>query len=252
MDIQLRGARRMGSFFNLDGPFHKWGTEVADIMILSVLWLVCSIPIVTMGASTTALFYVLGKKVRKEDPYVTKNFFKSFKDNFVQGSILTVIAGVMIFSAYLYFEILLSGTAPMWIKVIGLFFILQVTFLTLYMFPVLSRFEMPVKNILISSFVFANKHFATSILCAALFAISVYAALSLNPLSIFSFGIYALVSSFLFQRVFTKNINEVEAARLKKEKEENGEDEEETDNIEGLENKEVLGETDDIKEMEDE
>lgn len=252
MDIQLRGAMIMGSFFNLDGPFQKWGTEVADIMILSVLWIVCSIPIFTMGASTTALFYVLGKKVRKEDPYVAKSFFRSFKDNFVQGTILTVIAGVMAFSAYLYFEILLSGTAPMWIRVIGLFFILQVTFISLYMFPILSRFEMPIKNILISSFVFANKHFATSILCAILFGASVYATLSLSPLSIFSFGIYALVSSFLFQRVFTKSINEVEAARLKKEKEESGEDEEEMENIDDLENNEVLGEIEITKEMKNE
>ncbi len=203
----------MGGFFNLDGPFYKWGTEIADIMILSILWVVCSLPIVTIGASTTALFYVLGKKVRKEDPYISKMFFRSFKDNFKQATILTFIVGIMVFSGYLYFEILRTGNAPTFLKIIGLFFIIQVTFITLYIFPVLSRFEMPIKNILISSFIFANKHFITSIICAALFAISFFVAISLNPLSIFAFGLYALASSFLFQRVFTKNIKAVQAAK---------------------------------------
>lgn len=221
----------MNGFFNLDGPFYKWGTEVADIMILSILWLVCSIPIVTIGASTTALFYVLGKKVRKEDPYVAKNFFKSFRQNFKQATILTVIFSLMVFSAYLYFEILLSGTASLWIKIIGLFFIIQVTFITLYIFPVLSRFEMPIKNIIISSFIFANKHFVSSFLIAIMFAISMFVALSLNPLSIFSFGLYALASSFLFQRIFTKNINDVQAAKEKAEKDARGASEEGEEDI---------------------
>ena len=219
----------MNGFFNLDGPFYKWGTEVADIMILSILWLVCSLPVFTMGASTTALFYVLGKKVRKEDPYIVKSFFSSFKDNFVQATILTFIFGVMAFSAYLYFEMLLGGQANIVIRIMGMFFIIQVTFITLYIFPVLSRFEMPIKNIIISSVIFANKHIITSLICAALFGVSVFVAMSLNPLSIFSFGIYALVSSFLFQRIFTKNINEVAAAQEKAEKEALEEDLEETE-----------------------
>lgn len=222
----------MGGFFNLDGPFYKWGTEIADIMILSLLWVICSLPIFTIGASTTALFYVLGKKVRKEDPYVAKNFFQSFKQNFKQATILTFIFGLMAFSGYLYFEILRSGQASTTIKVLGLFFMIQVTFITLYIFPVLSRFEMPIKNIIISSFIFANKHFITSIICTILFAISVFVAISLNPLSIFSFGLYALVSSFLFQRVFTKNINAVQAEQAKQAKQEEGEEAEIIESVE--------------------
>lgn len=208
----------MNGFFNIDGPFYKWGTEVADVMILSLLWLVCSLPIFTIGASTTALFYVFGKKVRKEDPYVVKHFFLSFRENFKQATIITFILGMMLFSAYLYVKILLNETTPMWMKIIGLFFIIQVTFIGLYVFPVLSRFQMTIKNILLSSFMFANKYFITSILCVILFGITVFVVLSLSPFTIFAFGIYALVSSFLFQRLFTKNIEAV-AAEKEKQKE---------------------------------
>ncbi len=205
----------MNGFFNLDGPFYKWGSEIADVMILSILWLVCCIPIFTIGASTTALFYVFGKKVRGEDPYVFRHFFQSFKENFKQATIITIILGVMLFSSYLYVEMLLSGTAPIWVKMIGMFFVIQVAFISLYIFPVLSRFEMSIKNIFISSFIFTNKHFITSILCVILFAANVYVVLSLSPFTLFSFGIYALVSSYLFQRIFTKNIEAAQAAKEK-------------------------------------
>ncbi|HHX59733.1 MAG TPA: YesL family protein [Epulopiscium sp.] len=210
----------MNSFFNLEGPFYKWGTEIADVMILSLLWLVCSLPIVTIGASTTALFYVYGKKVRKEDPYIVKSFFESFKQNFKQATLLTLMMGVIFMSEYLYFEILRSGQGPAWVKIIGLFFMIQATFITLYIFPVLSRFEMTIKNIVISSFIFANKHFITSIICTILFLISVFAVVSLTPFAIFAFGIYALLSSFLFQRIFTKSIEAVAAEKEKENEEE--------------------------------
>lgn len=205
----------MNSFFNLDGPFYKWGTEVADVMILSILWLLCSVPLVTLGASTTALFYVYGKKVRGEDPYIVKMFFKSFKENFKPATLLTFILGVLWFSSYLYYKMLISGAAPLWLKGVGMFFILQVTVLTLYAFPILSRFHMPVKNIIVSSFVFGNKHIFTTITCGALFGVSISILTTPTPFAIFSFGIYALLASFFFQKIFTKQIETMEKNNLK-------------------------------------
>lgn len=216
----------MNGFFNLDGPFYKWGTEVADIMILSLLWLVCCIPIVTIGASTTALFYVCGKKARKEDVYVFRGFFKSFKENFLQGTLLTIIFSLLWYSGYLYFRILTSGAASNWVKIAGLFFIIQLIFITLYVFPILSRFDMPIKNIILSSFIFANRHFISTIICAVLFGVCVFVTLSLSPFSIFAFGIYAMVSSFLFQRIFTKYIESLDMNEQGNEEEELDEEEE--------------------------
>lgn len=207
----------MGGFFNLDGPFQKWGTEIADVLILSILWFVCSVPIVTIGASTTALFYVYGKKVRGEDPYIAKMFFKSFKDNFKQATIITFMLGLLWFSSYLYYNILTGGQAQLWVKVVGLFFMVQVLIVSLYVFPVLSRFHMPIKNIIISSFVFGNRHIFSTIICALLFGISILVIITPTPFSLFSFGIYALVSSVFFQNIFTKHIKAIDAIKEKEE-----------------------------------
>ena len=55
----------MSKLFDLDAPIWVWMNEVADIIILSMLWWISCCGIITIGASTTAVFYVLGKKVRK-------------------------------------------------------------------------------------------------------------------------------------------------------------------------------------------
>lgn len=222
----------MKGFFNLDGPFYKWGTEIADIMILSLLWLLCCLPVVTIGASTTALFYVFGKKARKEDPYIVRSFFKSFKENFLQATILTFILGILWFSVYLYYKILTQGTPQTWLWVMGIFFILQVSIVTLYLFPILSRFDMSIKNLLLSGFIFGNRHLPTTILCGALFLGCILLVMTASPFTIFAFGIYAWISSYLFQRVFTRHINLV----LKEE----NESEDNADEIGGGEDHEEL------------
>lgn len=199
----------MNRIFDFDGPVYKWGTEITDVMILSILWLVCSIPIVTIGASTTALYYILGKKVREEHTYVFKPFFKSFKDNFIQGTVLTFIVGFSLFSSYLYYGILISGVAGTGIKIIGLLFIMQVILISLYIFPVLSRFHMPIKNILVTSFVLANKHIISSLICLLFFIGCIMTVLAMTPFSILAFGVYALITSFILQRVFTKHIEHI-------------------------------------------
>ena len=70
-------------FFNLDSPLMKFLSRMTDILWLNILTVVCSIPIVTAGASFTALHYVCLKMVRDEEGYITKDFFKSFKREIV-------------------------------------------------------------------------------------------------------------------------------------------------------------------------
>ena len=71
-------------FFDLDSPLMQVLNKVADLLWLNILTLICCIPIVTAGASLTAMNYMALKIVRNEECYITKGFFKSFKQNFKQ------------------------------------------------------------------------------------------------------------------------------------------------------------------------
>ena len=69
----------MGKFFDLDSPIMRTLNRLADLMWLNILTLLCCLPIITAGASLTAMHYVLLKMVRNEESYISRAFFKSFK-----------------------------------------------------------------------------------------------------------------------------------------------------------------------------
>lgn len=77
----------MGKFFDMDSPIMSGLSRVADLMILNILALICCIPIVTIGASITAMYYVELKWARKEEGYTVRPFFREFRNNFKQATI---------------------------------------------------------------------------------------------------------------------------------------------------------------------
>ena len=71
-----------------DNPVISGMSRIFDMMCLNVLWLVCSLPIFTIGASTTAMYTVMLKVVKNEEGYIVKGFFKAFKENFKKSTII--------------------------------------------------------------------------------------------------------------------------------------------------------------------
>ena len=78
-------------FFNYDNDIWRFVGRLADIMVLNLLWIVCSLPIVTFGISTTALYYCTLKIVKDEDDGNFRMFFRSFKRNWKEGLIIWLI-----------------------------------------------------------------------------------------------------------------------------------------------------------------
>ena len=93
----------MSGFFNMDSPVMRFLSRVCDLMILNFMCLICCIPIVTIGASVTALYSVTLKMVRGEESYIFKGFLKAFKENFKISTIIWLILavlGLLIFADY--------------------------------------------------------------------------------------------------------------------------------------------------------
>ncbi|MGL4344465.1 MAG: YesL family protein [Cellulosilyticaceae bacterium] len=219
--------------FSLDGPVYRVGTEIADAMILSVYWLLCCLPIVTIGASTTAVFYVYGKKVRDEDCYLTKDFFKSFKENFKQSIPITLILGALWLSCGLYMFILngYPEGAPIYIAAIALFLTVEVTVITLYAFAILSRFHMTVRGVFLTAVVLSHRHIVTSgLIVLSLFAIN-YLVTTVPLLLIMLPVITMGVASCFLQKIFTDHIKAAEELKMA----ESGEEDEEADEQESEE-----------------
>ena len=82
----------MGKLFSLDNPFWRSLNTVADMLILNLLYVACCLPVITVGAATSALYAVSMKLASKdEDIYVTRSFFRAFVSNFKQATLIWLI-----------------------------------------------------------------------------------------------------------------------------------------------------------------
>lgn len=138
----------MRNIFNLDGPFIAFLNKAADLVLLNFLYIICCIPVITIGAASTALYYVALRMAKNEEGYISKDFFHSFKENFRQATIIWLILlclGV-IFGGEFFIINRMEGTVAFVIECILFLGILLFAFEMLYAFPVLSRFENTVKN----------------------------------------------------------------------------------------------------------
>ena len=140
--------------------------RVADLIILNLLCILCCLPVITAGASITAMFYVTLKMVRNEESYIVKSFFKSFKENFKQATIINLImllAGVM-----LYFDISISrnmeGTLGTVLTLAFMVILLLYAMLFIYIYPVLSKFYNTIKNTFINAFLMSIRHLPYTVL----------------------------------------------------------------------------------------
>ena len=123
---------------------------MADLMILNMLTVVCCIPVVTAGASFTAMHYVLQKLVRGEENYISKQFFHSFKENFLQATAIWIVMAVVYVALFIDWRILrMQGDQFSGIFIILLYGAAVIIFLfTLYIFPVLARYKNTIRGMI--------------------------------------------------------------------------------------------------------
>jgi len=149
----------LARLFDYDNPVIHFLGKLADIWILHILWLICCIPVVTIGASTTAAFCA-AMKMENNQGYVAKNFFESFRTNFRQATrmwgILSVTGILILFDIYFWYIIQEKSSVVMLAFSIGLFAAYMIEFV--YAFAGLARFENTTKNLMKNGFLMAIFH----------------------------------------------------------------------------------------------
>ena len=184
--------------FNLDSPVMVFLSKVANLMILNVLTIICCIPIFTAGAAITALYYVTIKMARGDDPYIIKGYFKSFKENFKQATIIWLIMLVVIAIIAVDWRVtlvMMTGSSAKIMKTV-LFIVSFLLLLTgLYIFPVLSRFDNTVKN------TFRNAFLISFLIPVALLLVTIQA---LPFLFLLGVPAVAYFSSLLYVGIFKR------------------------------------------------
>ena len=204
----------MKSLFNLDNPVFRFLERVFDIAYLNILCVVCSIPVITIGPSVTALYYCLLKIARKQDSSITRMFFDSLKMNLKQGILMTLIfAGL---AAILVVDIQIcnnmAGENAEYIRTFLYVVFAIVAVMASYAFPVLAQFDNTTVNILKYALLLAIYNVKYTALIVFLNAIPIVVFIFLPELFLwtfpawltFGFAAIAMINSKMFVKIFEK------------------------------------------------
>lgn len=161
------------NIFNLDSPIMRALGKVADLMWLNVLTMICCIPIITIGPSLTALHYMALKIVRDEECYITKGFFKSFRENFRQGvliGILTLFVSLLLIGDFVLLrnpDLNFSKFIQILITIIAVLFL----FTVMYVYPVLAKFVNTTWRTIKNAFLMSIMQFPKTLLMIVIWAL---------------------------------------------------------------------------------
>jgi len=204
----------MKSIFNFEGPFFSFFSRVADLLLLNLLFIICSLPIVTIGASATAMYYVTLKMVKDEESYIFKSFFKSFKQNFLQATgiwLMILAVSVVLASDYRIVTneelsaLIASKAVINVIMVATMVMTIFVACITVYVFPILAKFDNSVKNTIKNAFLMSVRHLPKTvllILIPVIPAVIMYFDMRLSFIILFVFSLAAYFSSKILVKIF--------------------------------------------------
>lgn len=194
----------MNEIFSTDGMIFRFLNKTGNIILATVLWLVGCIPVVTIGTSTAALYYTMVKSVRKDVGYVHSEFWRGYKLNLKKGVAATVL--LLVVGAVLGVEmwlVLEKGVevSRIWYTLSGLLILLLVL-IVLYLFPVMSRFEMKLSKLCMLSFVMSIRFWYITLALLAGLAAVVFAQFYLLPIPMLLLtpGLWCFASSFLVEK----------------------------------------------------
>ena len=192
------------NFFNENNLIFVALNKIGDIILANLLFILCSIPLVTIGPSLTAL----------------KTFFRAFRQSFRQSLIVwlgLVVVGLLLFLDTRFLLQTGSDTGKIFYYLSGIVLAL-VVILALYIFPVIAAFTNTLRNLLKNAFLFAFMHFPSTLAIAVISILPMYMTyqdLKLLPLYaccwfFFGFGLTAYINSFFFYRMFRPYLETVE------------------------------------------
>lgn len=201
----------MNGLFAVDGKMYQFMGKLADLVLLNLAWVLCSLPVITAGASTAAFYSVLLKMAGNEESYVLRSFFHAFRENLKQASvvlgILLAVSVVLGFDFYFCVRVKDRTGSALFILfcVIALFLYLT----SCYLFPVIAFFQNSTKKVFKNSFLLALAHFPYTLLIAVinlcpwlllLFGEFIYAAFID---AVIGFSLAGFANACLLRRIFT-------------------------------------------------
>jgi len=143
----------MNGFFSYDGFLVRILTKVMYVVSLNLMFLICSIPIFTIGAANTAMYTVLQRYHQGEEPPIIKGFFRAFRDNFKSATlvwlVMLALGGTLGLNYILLYQSRFPGADL--VRVVLNLVLIVLLVLWIYIFPAIAHFENSLKGYVVFS-----------------------------------------------------------------------------------------------------
>ena len=198
------------NIFEEGSPVQRFLNKMADLLILNIITVLMCLPIITAGAALTAMHYVLLKMVRGEEGYIIKSFFRSFKREFRQATVLWIlyVALAALMASNLVLVLQGSGRYPIWLpSSIVVVAVLELMFM-IYTFAMLSRFDDTIYHTLLNAVTLTFAELPRSLEMAVITIIPLIAffrvSILLPVLILFGLSVPGYACAMIYDPVFRK------------------------------------------------
>jgi uncharacterized membrane protein YesL len=164
----------MKDLFRLDSRWMQRFAMLTNLVCLNLLWLICCVPIFTIGAATSALYQTVFRYHDKEDDAVLRPFFSAFKENLKQSTLVLLpmlVALVVLGFDVLYLVSIGTGMAVLFVLIVLIVVILG---MMVHLFPLIARFQMDTKALLRTAFSLTVLHLPSTLLVIGLTVLPVF------------------------------------------------------------------------------
>lgn len=189
----------------LDSPFFRIITNFGNIIIISILWVIGCLPVITITASTSALYHTCVKVILHGRGYVIKEFIHSYSGNLKQGCLITFLSLIIVYILYMnYTYISHFEQVPFYLVLMYRCSLLFFCGILLYIIPNLSRFRVSFLMLLKLSLFMMIRHFYLTFIMMILLIAVVILILSIPVTLLFLPGLYMILKSLVMETILKK------------------------------------------------
>lgn len=197
-----------------DSPVIAFINKATDLILLNFIWIICCIPVFTIGAATSAMYYVCIISIRQGDGYVVRRFFKAFKENFAKSTIvwLCILVLVALGIVDVVFWTKMGGSISRLMIAVSVAILIIILMICEYIYPVMAKFEGDIKTCIKNAAAMAVGYLPYTVVILVIDAVAVIVNLktvAANVVMVFvGFALITYVKSFLFYKVFMNHMDE--------------------------------------------
>lgn len=202
----------MAKFFSNENWIWKPFDYIADVFLLSGIWFVCSIPVITIGAVTTGLYDCCARCVRGKDQQMFSRFFRTAKREFVPATLSLLLWSVIVGLGYelvkAFGNSVTVTNATMALTTAMLLLLTVVVGIGCWVLPLLSRFTFSFGQLQITAVKLAIAHLPRTMILGIATVLAGFLCIRLWVPFIFLPAVLALVWTWLLEPVFRTYMEE--------------------------------------------